>query len=95
MGTILPSSKNPKLNTIRDTRAEVTPTQFYVKLPKQVFQKQVTHLTASTQTIYLWKRKGCKSDAKYYRPITLDTSISKIIEGILHHKLQKMTNACR
>ena len=38
--------------------------------------------------IYLWKRKGCKLDAKYYRPITLVTATSKITEGILHHKIQ-------
>jgi len=39
--------------------------------------------------IYLWKKKGVKHDPKYYRPITLVTAISKIIEGLLHLKIKQ------
>ena len=39
--------------------------------------------------IYLWKKKGVKFDPKFYRPITLVTAISKIIEGLLHLKIKQ------
>ena len=39
--------------------------------------------------IYLWKKKGVKSDPKFYRPITLVTAISKILEGLLQLKIKQ------
>jgi hypothetical protein len=39
--------------------------------------------------IYIWKKKGNKTEAKYYRPITLVAGISKIMEGLLNKKLDR------
>jgi len=37
--------------------------------------------------IYIWKKKGNRSEANFYRPITLVIAISKIMEGMLNRKV--------
>ena len=40
--------------------------------------------------IYIWKNKGDVNVAKFYRPITLVTGISKIMEGLLNLKIRSL-----
>jgi len=51
---------------------------------------EIPDILKQDKIIYIWKKKGLATDPKKYRPITLVTGLSKIIEALLNRRILKL-----